>query len=211
MDGPLNISRYIALRTVEPQDKGTIRAWLGCAKTYLPSGVVATVQTTDEHGTLRSVSLVHREHKGSHEYMIPLTRDLIDREAEPMVKHFAGAHPEHDFEVEVSSSEAALVGKGQSIEVADNKYTDLCIAWAKKQHEDWMRDRVDAGWRYGPTISLSNKTHPLIRQWHELPDQFKKIDIEQPQSLLDLLNDQGYAVIARTELDGMLKLLKGGL
>lgn len=210
MNRPANISRYIMLKTNEPLDKATMRAWFNCAKEQLPSGVIASVQTTDEQGALRSATMVHRE-AGEHEYLIPLSRDLLDTEVQPIIDRLSGEFPDLDFDMEVSSAQAGLLTEPEKIEVADNKYTDLCTAWAKKQHETWLHDREEAGWRYGATMSLKNKTHPLLRPWHELPDQFRKIDTDQPQALLDLLNDQGYAVIAKAELDGIMRLLKGGL
>lgn len=211
MDNPVNISRYIKLITDEPLDKDAMKAWFRCAKEHLPSGVISSIQSTDDTGSLRSVSMVHREVSGKHEYLIPLSRDLVDREVEPFLDCFTAEQPELDFDLEVSSAQTDLLTSPQTIEVADNKFTDLCTAWAKQQHETWLKDRQDSGWRYGPTMSIKNKTHPLCRPWHDLPDQFRKIDTTQPQSLLDLLNDQGYAVIGKAELDGILRLLKGGL
>jgi hypothetical protein len=211
MDSPVTISSYIMLKTVEPISKSVMRSWYRCAKEFLPNGIISSVQTTDDHGNLRGVTMVHREKDGEHDYIIPLTRDILDREAQPVVNAFVKACPNSDFDIEISSAQADLANTSNAIEVNDSKYTDLCTAWAKKQHEDWLKDRLDGGWRYGTTMSLKNKTHPLVRQWSELPDQFRKIDTNQPQALLDLLNDQGYSVIAKAELDGIMQLLKGGL
>lgn len=211
MNTPTNISRYIMLKTDKPISKEVMHCWFKCAKAWLPNGVLSTVQTTDNSGSLRAVSMVHREVDGHNEYLIPLSRDLGDREVEPMLDSFIGKHPDLDFDIEVSSSQAALLGQNPGVKIEDNRFNDLCTGWAKKQHETWLKDRIDAGWRYGPNMSLKNKTHPLVRPWHELPDQFRQIDMTQPQSLLDLLNDQGYAVISRAELEGILRLLKGGL
>ena len=209
MNSPVNISRYIMLKTADALPKEIIHCWFHAAKSFLPNGVLTTIQTTDEQGSLRSVSLVHREVGGEHEYLLPLTRDLTDKEAEPVVDHFASENPDLDFEIEVSSAQTGLLGQSSSVKVDDGKYLELCTSWAKKQHEIWLKDRTDGGWSYGPVMSLKNKTHPLVRPWHELPDQFKKIDTAQPQNLLDLLNDQGYAVISKQELEGLMRLMRG--
>jgi hypothetical protein len=211
MDRPSTISRYVMLKTTEEQPKAVMNDWFLCAKEFLPSGVMSTIQTTDDNGNLRSVSMVHREVGDEHEYLIPLSRDLMENEIEPMIRAFSDRHPDMDFEGEASSADPLPYNSDSTIEVMDDKYLNLCTAWAKQQHDTWLKDRTDSGWRYGTTMSLKNKTHPLCRPWHELPDQFKKIDTTQPQSLLDLLNDQGYSVIARTELEGIMRLLKGGL
>jgi hypothetical protein len=211
MSEPMNISRYILLQTAEELPKDVLKCWLACANKMLPNGVISTIQTTDDTGLLRSVALIHREMKDKQQYMIPLSRDLIDREVQPLVDRFAAKHPDLDFEIEVSSAQTDQLGAKRDIEVDQKKYEGLCTAWAKKQHDDWVKERLDGGWSYGPTMSIKNKTHPLLRQWYELPEQFKKVDTDQPQSLLDLLNDQGYAVISKDELDGIMKLLKGGI
>ena len=140
--------------------------------------------------------------------MVPLSRDLKDSEVEPIIQMFSAEASVGDWDVEVSSAEADHLTDKTALSVTDEKFTELCSAWAKRQHDEWMKDRTEAGWRYGMTISNKNKTHPLLRPWHELPEQFRKVDHTQPQSLLDLLNDQGYAVISKAELEGILSLLR---
>ncbi|ACL55954.1 hypothetical protein [Methylobacterium nodulans] len=61
-------------------------------------------------------------------------------------------------------------------------------------------------------MSITARTHPLLRPWAELPDQFKIPNLEEPQALLDFLNDQGYAIVTKGELEAMLTLMrKSGL
>lgn len=206
---PVNISRYIAIKTDDPVDKEVMHDWFKTAKELLPSGTLTSIQTTDESGALRGVSMVHREIKDKHQYIIPISRDLSDSEVQPVVDYFFKKYPELDFDIEVSSSQVGSLRTVEPVKIDDGKYLELCTSWAKKQHDVWFKDRLNSGWRYGTSVSLKNKTHPLVRPWHELPDQFKKIDVDQPQSLLDLLNDQGYSVMDRSELGSLLRLLKG--
>jgi hypothetical protein len=208
MDRPVSISRYILIKTAEPLSKEEAIAWFRCAKEFLPSGIMATCQTTDNKGNLRGASMVQREISGCHEYIIPLTRDLLERETEIVVEACCDTFEDKDFEIAISTSQEELVQHSPSVELDKSKYIELCTNWAKKQHDTWFKDRIDNGWRFGTTISLKNKTHPLLRPWYELPDRFRKIDTDQPQSLIDLLNSQGYAVISREELESIMKLLK---
>lgn len=208
MNRPCLILRYVKLTTDKPLDQEAVKAWFQAVKDNAPSGVVSSVQTTDDKGSLRSASLVHRERDGAHDYLVPLTRDLKDSEVEPIISAFSAASSIDDWQVEVSSAEADQFSAKGSLSVEDTKFNDLCTAWAKRQHDDWMKDRTEAGWRFGPAMSTKNKTHPLLRPWHDLPEQFRKVDFDQPQALLDLLNDQGYAVISKTELEGILSLLR---
>lgn len=209
MNRPCLILRYVKLTTVKPLGQEDVKAWFRAVKEQAPNGVISSVQTTDDKGSLRSASLVHRERDGGgHDYMVPLSRDLKDSEVEPIIQMFSAAASVTDWDVEVSSAEADQLTDKTALSVSDEKFSELCAAWAKRQHDEWMKDRTDAGWRYGSTISNKNKTHPLLRPWHDLPEQFRKVDHNQPQSLLDLLNDQGYAVISKTELEGILSLLR---
>lgn len=208
MNRPCLILRYVKLTTDKPLGEEDVKAWFRAVKESAPSGVVSSVQTTDDKGSLRSASLVHRERDGAHDYMVPLTRDLKDSEVEPIIQMFSAESLVGDWSVEVSSAEADKFTDKASMAVDDTKFNDLCAAWAKRQHDQWMQERTDAGWRFGPSVSMKNKTHPLLRPWHDLPEQFRKVDYDQPQKLLDLLNDQGYAVISKAELEGILSLLR---
>jgi hypothetical protein len=38
-------------------------------------------------------------------------------------------------------------------------------------HENWMREKVAAGWVYGPAKDAEKKTHPCIRPYAELPQE----------------------------------------
>lgn len=208
MDRPVSIQRYVKLIVDEKLSNPAILSWYRSVRNTVPSGVIATAQATNDEYGMSSVSLVSREVGGKFEYIIPLVRDLTDKEIEPAIDDFAATHPEVNFDAEVSSAQTDHLMQSKPIAVADDKFDQLCTAWAKKQHEDWLKDRTDSGWRYGPTMSIRNQTHPLLRPWHDLPDQYRKIDFEQPQNLLDLLNDQGYAVISKEELEGILGLLR---
>jgi RyR domain len=42
-------------------------------------------------------------------------------------------------------------------------------------HDNWKKDKLDAGWVYGATKDTKLKTHPCIVDWNDLPpeQQFK--------------------------------------
>ncbi len=37
------------------------------------------------------------------------------------------------------------------------------------QHEAWLKDKLDAGWKYGPTKDADKKEHPCCLPYDELP------------------------------------------
>lgn len=212
MQQPIQIARYIALATAQAIAPAVVKSWFRTVKETVPGGLLLTLSASDDKGIPQSVCLVHREMGERHLYMIPLTRDLEEAEAEAVMSAFMKANPEDDYEVEISALHAPETEETPSIEIEKARYLDLCNAWARRQHETWMAARLEQGWRYGPEMSMSGRTNPLLRPWAELPDQFKIPDLEEPQGLLNLLNDQGYAVISREELEAMMALMrKNGL
>lgn len=36
-------------------------------------------------------------------------------------------------------------------------------------HENWMNEKLDAGWRYGPVKDPEKKTHPCLMPYGDLP------------------------------------------
>jgi hypothetical protein len=210
VSSPSSIPCYIALICQTALEPPVIKGWYACVCTAAPSGTVFTTSVSDDSGMPRPVSLVHRQDGTTHTYTIPLTRDLTPPEAETVFQAFANKHPDLDFDATISTPMPTPPEEtDEGLAVDQQAFASLCDAWAKRQHENWVRDRTENGWRYGPSLSLISKTHPLLLPWEHLPAHYRKVDMEQPQGLLDLLNAQGYAVITKTELDALLKLARG--
>lgn len=203
------ISRFIALTTRDPLAPAQVRAWFRAVRATAPNGVPTTVPVIGEDGAPTPVPLVHRQAGDGHHYLVPLTRDLGEAEAEAVVRAFAARVPDLDFDVRATIPATAAPAATTPLPVDQERYLTLCAAFAKRQHARWLKERTDAGWRYGPSVSLRSKTHPLLRPWDELPDRFRTIDPALPQMLLDLLNEQGFAVITKDELDSLMALSRG--
>ena len=45
------------------------------------------------------------------------------------------------------------------------------------QHDAWMKDKIDLGWKYGKVKDEKNKTHPCIVPFSKLPKFQQKKDI----------------------------------
>lgn len=207
---PSEISRFVTLVVASPLDEDMAKEWYHCVCDHAPYGLVTTYQTTTAKGGLQSAGMIHRETDKKHYYIVPMSRDLMEREAEGIVDAFAELAPELDFDIEVSIMPTKIGDKRNEpkIDVADEQYVTLCQEFAKTQHEEWVRNHARDGWRYGAEINPREKTHPLMRSWDQLPDRHKRIDTSVPQKLLDLLNRHGYAVVQQTDLDAVLRLLR---
>lgn len=47
------------------------------------------------------------------------------------------------------------------------------LAPASAQHDAWVNEKVDSGWKYGPVKDASIKEHPCIVPYYALPDSQK--------------------------------------
>jgi hypothetical protein len=204
MNNPLSVDRYIKLITEDELDIDAIKKWFQCIVKYAPSGTLKTISIDDKP---KGVSLIHQS-DGRHSYLVPLTRDLSDSEVGKIVKKFAKLNLVDSFDVETNETRLSA-GDDAGISIDASKHLALCTTLAKQKHEDWVRERTGAGWRYGTTFDADEKTHPLLRPWDQIPDRYKQPDMEWPQKLVSILNDQGYAIIPQVELQKLLRDLRG--
>jgi post-segregation antitoxin (ccd killing protein) len=206
-DTPIKISRYIQLTVKEPLDKAQKTAWMVAVRRHAPSGTLATVQTTDDQGSLRSVCMVHKEGKKTNAYLIPLTRDLAPDEVQKIVDAFADKTELQAFDIETNETMVSPAERS-SINLDDERHIAICTAMAKARHEKWLRDRLNSGWRFGTKFDADEKVHPLLRPWEQLPDQFRTPDMESPQALLDLIQANGFAIVPKDDLENLLNKAK---
>lgn len=174
------------------------RHWYKVAKNTIPEGLCTTFTVGEDQRLMKQT-----KKDGKAVLTIPLVRNLTQREVEKVIRVFDDTF-KGDFSI---SSSRIQVGVKDEVPVEINMepLMSLCTAWAKKQHNDWMKEKTDAGWRYGPSVSMANKTHPLLRAWNDLPDEYRKVDTSKPEELLNLFNEHGYVLIAKDELDQLLR------
>lgn len=202
----LDLNRYIKLITSRALPEGEAKVWYQCVAHYAPSGVVTPVATLDDDGEQHDVHMVHRKTDVGHEYLVPLGRDLSVSEIDKIVEAFADLMPDRDFDVE--THESRLLAKDYcEIPLDSAKHVALCTALSKHRHEDWMRERTSGGWRYGTKYNAKQKIHPLLLPWDQLPERYRTPDLDWPQKLVTMLNDYGYAVLHKEELERLLAML----
>ena len=198
-----HLDRYVRLITDKPLQPPQIKQWFGCVSEHAGPGVTLSVALLDDQAARHGVRLIHQTLSDGHGYLIPLCRDLVASEIEQIVHAYAAAEAKLDFDVDTNQI-ALCVAEDDSIPLDVATHLALCTALAKQRHTDWVRERTDAGWRYGVTFDQTEKTAPLLRPWEQLPDQYRRPDLNLPQTLITGLNDQGYVVISRADLDQLL-------
>jgi hypothetical protein len=208
MNMATNIDRYIELETSSELDPAVVKVWYQTVRSLAPKDVISSITKIDDDGNRKSVKLVCIEADGKFLYRSPLLRDLLEKEAKVIVDAFSAEVPDLDFSITMSSQVSiAKNSSDKAIHLKNDKLLSLCRAWAKEQHQMWMKDRQENGWRYGPTLNVVSKTHPMLRPWDELPAKHQKLSLDQPQQMVDLLADHGYAVVSKDDLDALKRTL----
>lgn len=206
---PPSINFHITLITPEDIAEPIVKNWNKIVRENAPYGVPCSITITDDKGNPQNVNLVKREANNGFHFMVPLSRDLTEKEAEKIINTFDEKYPELEFEVEASIIPTyAMKNSEPTITVNQKEYADVATDFAKQEHENWVKSRMEQGWRYGTSVDLANKTHPLLKPWDQLPDQYKQVDYDNPQKLLDLLSKHGYVVVAKDDLEAVMRVIR---
>lgn len=192
-----NLEHCISLVVGKELEKNFIRAWYRSISDTIATGVTRSIVVDG-----REVRLVKSKDQDGVRYSIPLTRDLTADEVSRVIADFS-----HDcaidFKITATTSPLDVEAKTE-VEVEHAPMIALCTKWAREKHENWCKRKEDAGWRYGPTVCRSSRTHPLLRAWEEIPSEYRKVDTTAAQELLDLLHDSGYVLIRSDDLDRLM-------
>lgn len=205
-----NIPIYVKLISKEHLGISDARNWFNLVREKAPGGIVTSIATLDINGEITKTSLVRRaKNDGSTELIIPLMRDLLPTELQRIADAWREISPSGSFSISTNPTQAQKLNQAVvGLQMENEEYQTLCLQLAKVRHEGWMREKADAGWRYGQILSISEKTHPLMRPWSELPAQYKDVDTNAPESFLNFLATQGYAVVRQEELKSLAKILR---
>jgi voltage-gated potassium channel Kch len=83
----------------------------------------------------------------------------------------------------------------QSAAAPEFRFTDGEIQLlAELEHERWMRERIDRGWRYGDRRDNRRKTHPGLVSWAVLPESARENERDIVRAIPGILYDAGYQI-----------------
>jgi|GEM_PF-3329344 len=68
---------------------------------------------------------------------------------------------------------------------------------AENNHSHWARQRLEAGWSYGPRRDDVRKTHPDLVPYGDLPDDEKEYDRTSVVETLKVMLKLGYEIVPR--------------
>jgi ryanodine receptor 2 len=70
----------------------------------------------------------------------------------------------------------------------------LVESMAKNCHDEWAQQRIKDGWTYGSTRNDSEKKHPCLVPYEELPEGEKEYDRVTSISTLKLIIASGFEI-----------------
>jgi len=70
----------------------------------------------------------------------------------------------------------------------------LVEVMAKNTHEVWAETRIKQGWEYGPERNDSQKKHPCLVPYEELPESEKEYDRNTAVETIKLIIKLGYKI-----------------
>lgn len=76
---------------------------------------------------------------------------------------------------------------------------ELAETLSRNVHENWALERIRQGWQYGPQRNDTNKLHPCLVPYEELPEHEKVLDRNTAMETLKVILSLGYSINKQTE------------
>ena len=171
---------YILQRTAKILNSDEIRRWYLTVDMLAPDNIIM--------GDDESNSFMFAMQAEDFIYMVPLVRHLTEVEAEKIVEGYMRVS-EHDFDIETSNVYRANADLAHPFETDYQISVDaknvLKDAYARQSHNQWIQGKMREGYRYGLKLNLKEKTHPAMRPWDDLPNEYRRLPESSDKELLD--------------------------
>lgn len=82
-------------------------------------------------------------------------------------------------------------GPGDDHQLAD----DTVELLAEMEHERWLAERTDAGWRFAEQRADDRLEHPDLVAWERLSTVAKDKNRDAMRSLADIIGDAGFRIV----------------
>lgn len=200
---------YIRLVSDKPLGRTDVKKFYQTVQNHGPQNTATVMETEGPDGGPAQAALVHRIGDDTrHQYEVPLSRNWTPNEIIRVVEAMDQAITQGDWLLESSTFDedcCIYEDDGEDYMLDEDVMTAIARRTSQRLHETWLNERMERGWRYGPTQNAEQRTHPLIRPWAQLPEEHRKIDYELPQLMVDILEEHGYTVISQDELNQLIE------
>lgn len=175
---------HISLTVREQLSAEDAKKWRETVALIAPSGVVSSASIM-VNGNTKTSDLYAVNGNSTVTYVVPLSRDLLEDEAGKTAIAWSAAWPDGDFEITFSQKEARQSRKAESASVL---FDEIAENIAKLLHAEWVNTKVSYRWNYSPRYNPSQKQHPMLLPWEQLPASKRQSEIDRARKTLEILD-----------------------
>lgn len=204
---PTRVPKYIRLEATEDLDPKIVKAWLNVVNEYGPDNITTSVPVVKPNGSPTHAYVIKSKIKNKRIYDIPLLRDLTEDEGQYIVDAWM-AEQDGDYKIEISTEPVNPIYNEFKIihpKMPKSDWRQICEMLSKEMHNRWVEEMVGKGWRYGLKMNEDQGTHPLLKNWDNLPEEYQKVDEETPARFLEAMDRMGYSVVNKNTLEKLTK------
>ena len=152
-----------------------VEAWLDCVEEIGPEGVIAGTSDFKDDKLVQEEVVEHYNYNDDEwRYIIPLTRNVTQKEGKKIVDEWAEYFP-NDFEITSSSNAVSPIDFDQFDVVDVDEYyeREYQKTTTEAVHNKWVLEQIENGWRFGVSYDKDSKISPFIKAWHDLTNKQK--------------------------------------
>lgn len=152
-----------------------VEAWLDCVEEIGPEGVIAGTSDFKDDKLVQEEVVEHYNYNDDEwRYIIPLTRNVTQKEGKKIVDEWAEYFP-NDFEITSSSNAVSPIDFDQFDVVDVDEYYEREYQKTTEEavHNKWVLEQIENGWRFGVSYNKDSKISPFIKAWHDLTNKQK--------------------------------------
>jgi len=173
----------IEVKTTERLPKGAAGLWARTVRDHGPAGITAEAQLLNGRDSTWSRLWCEHGETGYH-YIVPLSRDLEESEADAIAQGWSDAYPNGDFVINWTQR---AVAESRVLEQQEELLGEIAEAAAKQYHNTWHAAKVNEGWSFAHKLDGRDKKHPMLQPWENLPEAYKLAERERFNTLLRVL------------------------
>ena len=146
-----------------------VEAWLDCVEEIGPEGVIAGTSDFKDDKLVQEEVVEHYNYNDDEwRYIIPLTRNVTQKEGKKIVDEWAEYFP-NDFEITSSSNAVSPIDFDQFDVVDVDEYYEREYQKTTEEavHNKWVLEQIENGWRFGVSYNKNSKISPFIKPWHD--------------------------------------------
>ena len=184
----------ITLIVPQPLEPQQVKLWKTVVEKYLPQGVRGNTNILVGGHQKQTDFFVKKIHGKLGGYVVPLTRDLTEDEAGICALAWDRAYHDGDFVVDFSQHQNSMLFKAA---IQEDILDEIADQVARRLHGDWITQRVNEGWNFGPRKNRMQHQDPKLLPWEQLNESFRSQERARVRKMLAILESINLHLIRR--------------